>query len=114
MSKSQVKPSHRRNGEKPSPQTILNAVRTHFGVSKKALVEGVPHQGNKPIIHRHVAVRLLREDARLRQDDIAEVMNRSRTTIIRSLRDSEGRFTKEINAVRRLVWLKFPKNNKGS
>lgn len=73
---------------------VIAAVAKYYAVPKSWVINGHPkHIGNKPVIHRHMAIWLLRVDLHLTLDDIASTLHRSRTTIIRSLQATNGKLS---------------------
>lgn len=101
----------RSSSKKIPPDRVLSEVAKHFGVPRAWVVNGNPsHTGNKPVIHRQMAIWLLRVDLGLTLDDIALKLHRSRTTVIRALQathsklsNGERRYKEDLKALRKAL-----------
>ena len=86
-------------------KSLVSTVARHYGVSS-GVVLGTERNGNSPATPMHVGVYLMRTSLGMTLDHIAERIQRSRTTVIRSIRQigrrsaaSEG-FANTVSAVR--------------
>lgn len=84
---------------------LVSTVAKHYGVSS-GIVLGTERNGNAPATSMHVGVYLMRTTLGMTLDQIAERIQRSRTTVIRSIRQVERRsaasegFSNTVSAVR--------------
>jgi len=98
------------SGEKPhpSPQTVLQAISQYFDLATEALTG--KSRAKEIAEARHIAMYLLREDARQRVTDIARLLGgRDHSTVIYGLRKiditltTDPQFTRQIGEIRTLL-----------
>jgi chromosomal replication initiation ATPase DnaA len=79
---------------------ILRAVAAYFAVNPDDIINSVSRGGGAQgaLLHRHVAIYLIRKDLHVNLDVIANEFKRTRTTIIRTIRTVD---TKLENGARR-------------
>lgn len=72
----------------------LQAVAMHFDVHPDTIVNSVSRGGAKGVLlHRHVAIYLMRKDFNVKLDVIATNLKRTRTTIIRTIRAVDAKLS---------------------